>query len=102
MPIDPSLLGPATLAISQAVSSFTTFLPPLAEIRKNHPDIDPSFAADVRVGELAAIGITLGIGAMVSTLTGSSVPVIVGLATAVGLVVLYESVLKSDRPMEVK
>lgn len=100
--VDPNLIGPSTLAISQAVGSFNAFLPKLADIRKANPEHDPSFAADVRTGELAAVALTVGVGAIVSSLTNSPVPVTVGVITALGLVILYETTLKADRPMERK
>ena len=87
--IDPALIGPTTLAISQAVGSFTTFLPSLSEIRKNDPVNNPEFTADVRMGEVAAVSITLGVGVIVSSLTGSSAPAIVALVACLGLIVLY-------------
>jgi hypothetical protein len=100
--IDPSLIGPTTLAISQAISSFNTFLPSLSEIRKNDPMNDPEFTADVRMGEVAAVVITIGVGAIVSSLTGSSAPAIVALIASLGLVLLYETTLRAQRPLESK
>jgi hypothetical protein len=100
--IDPGLIGPTTLAVSQAIGSFTTFLPSLAEIRKNDPIHNPEFAADVRVGEIAAVCVTLGVGVIVSSLTGSNAPSVVALITALGLIVLYETTLRAERPMESK
>lgn len=102
MPVDPNLIGPSTLAISQAIGSFNAFLPKLAEIRKATPADDPSFAADVRTGEVAAVALTVAVGAIVSSLTGSHTPAVVSVVCAVGLVVLYESTLRADRPMEPK
>lgn len=100
MPVDPSLIGPSTLAISQAVTAFNSFLPKLADIRKSHPTEDPAFAADVRMGEVAAVALTVGVGAVASSLTGSPVPTVVAVVVAVGLVLMYESTLRADRPME--
>lgn len=100
--IDPGMIGPSTLAISQAVGAFNAFLPPLSEIRKNDPANNPEFAADVRMGEVAAVSITLGVGVIVSSLTGSSAPSVVALVASLGLIILYESTLRADRPMEVK
>jgi hypothetical protein len=100
--IDPGLIGPTTLAISQAVGSFTTFLPSLAEIRKNDPVHNPEFTADVRVGEVAAVAVTMGVGVIVSSLTGSNAPAFVALIACLGLIVIYESTLRADRPMEAK
>jgi hypothetical protein len=102
MPVDPGILGPATLAISSGVSAFQSFLPKLSEIRKASPSDDPSFAADVRMGEVAAVAVTVGVGAVASSLTGSPTPAVVAVVIAVGLVVMYESTLNADRPMEPK
>ena len=102
MPIDPGLIGPTTLAISQAVGSFTTFLPSLSDIRQKDPANNPEFAADVRMGEVAAVCVTLGVGVIVSSLTGSNAPALVAFIAAFGLIVLYESTLRAERPLEAK
>lgn len=95
MPVDPGLIGPSTLALTQAVGSFNAFLPKLADIRKAHPDQDPSFTNDVRTGEVAAVALTVGVGAVVSSLTGSPVPTVVAVVAAVGLVLMYETTLRA-------
>ncbi len=95
MPVDPQAASAALLAMTQAIAAFTTFLPPLTEIRKGNA-ADPLFAGDVRVGELAAASLTIGVGAVVSGLTGSNAPIVVSIITAMGLVILYESTLRSD------
>ena len=99
--IDPNLIGPTTLALSQAIGAFNAFLPDITEIRKHTPDNDPEFAADVRMGEVAAVALTIGVGTVLSSLTGSSAPVTVGLLVAIGLVALYEYTLRQNKPMEV-
>lgn len=102
MPIDPGLIGPTTLAVTQAIGAFNTYLPNLSEIRKKNVADDPAFAADVRTGEVAAVALTVGVGVIVSSLTGSSAPAIVGLIVALGLVFMYETTLRADRPLEGK
>jgi hypothetical protein len=102
MPVEPGLLGPTTLAISSGVSAFSTFLPKITDIRKANPNDDVSFAADVRMGEVAAAALTIGVGAIVSSLTGSSAPTVVAVIVALGLVIMYESTLRANRPMERK
>lgn len=99
MSADPAVTSAALIAMTQSIAAFQTFLPPLADIRKGSAD-DPGFAGDVRLGEVAAAGLTIGVGAIVGSLTGSSVPTVVAVVTAVGLVVLYESTLRASRPME--
>jgi hypothetical protein len=95
VPVDPQASSAALLAMTQAIGAFTTFLPPLAEVRKKTLD-DPLFAGDVRLGEVAAVGLTIGVGAIVSGLVGSNAPMLVSVVTAVGLVFLYESTLRSN------
>jgi hypothetical protein len=96
------LIGPATLAMSQGISAFMTFLPSLAEVRKADPVHDVSMAADVHMGEVAAITLTVGVGAVASSLTGSPVPVMVAVVVSILMLCLYESTLRADRPMEPK
>ncbi len=101
MPVDPSILGPSTLGLTTAVGAFNSFLPPLTEVRKTGLD-DPSFVADVRTGEVAAVALTVGVGAIISSLTGSPVPTLVSVVAALGLVLMYETTLRADRPLEPK
>ncbi len=97
--IPPEIVGPATLAITQGVSVFGQFLPPLTEVRKRNA-ADTEFAADVRLGEVAAAGLVIGIGAIASSLTHSTIPIVVATITALGLIFLYESTLRANRPFE--
>lgn len=99
---NPDIFGPATLAVTQGVSAFNAFLPRFSDVRKNHPESNPDFAADVRMGEVAAVTVTLGIGMIASSLTGSSMPALTALTVCIILVCLYESTLRADRPMEPK
>lgn len=100
MPIPPEAIGPTTLALTQAVGAFNSFLPHLSEIRKTDPKADPSFAADVRMGEVAAVALTIGVGAIASSMTGSTAPILVSMVAAAGLVFMYESTLRAHLPME--
>lgn len=95
MPVDPGLIGPASMSLTQSLSLFQGFLPKFAEIRKENPTTNPDFAQDVRMGELAASLLTIGIGATMSALTGSPVPSVIAIISAVGLIMLYESALRS-------
>lgn len=90
-------LGAATIALGQTVGAFQFFLPRLSDVRKAGPD-DADMIGDVRMGEVAAGALCLGIGAMVSSLSGSSVPVVVSLLTAVAMVCVYESALRGNKP----
>lgn len=96
MAVDPNVIGPATLSMTQSLALFQNFLPSFSDISKADPEVDISIANDVRRGELAAVLMTLGIGGMTSALTGSAVPSVVALVTCAGLVMLYESALKAQ------
>lgn len=94
-------LGAATIALGQTVGAFQFFLPRLSDVRKSTMD-DVDMVGDVRMGELAAGALCIGIGAMVSSLSGSPYPAIVSVATAGVLCLLYENALRRDRPMNPK
>lgn len=96
MPIDPGLIGPTTLGLTQSLSLFQGFLPKFSDIRKEDPTNNPDFVKDVRMGELAAAMLTIGIGAVMSSLTGTPYPAIISLISALGLIVLYETALQSN------
>jgi hypothetical protein len=98
--VDGAVISTATLALSMSFSAFNSFLPPLSEVRKQTEADNPPFAADVRLGELAAAALTVGIGGISSSLTGSPVPAVVSVIMALGLVMLYESTLRAHRPLE--
>lgn len=99
MAVPSDALGPATLAITQSVSSFQFFLPRLSEVRRADKEHNPDLVGDVRMGEVAAATLCLGIGAMVSSLSGSPYPAIVAVIMVVILVCVYETALRGDKPM---
>lgn len=96
MPVDGGLIGPATLGMTQGVTLFQSFLPKFTDIRKADPANNPDFVKDVRMGELAASLLTIGLGAMMSGLTGSAVPSVVAVLASAGLILLYETALMSN------
>lgn len=98
--IDGAALSVATVSITTSITAFYQFLPSISEVRKNSPN-DPEFAADVRMGEIAASIIALGVGAVFSSLAGSAIPVFGSLIIAAGLVFLYENILRGNRLFEV-
>lgn len=83
----------AMLAMTSGISSFTALLPELSDVRKSVGNMD--MTNDVRMGEVAAITLTLGIGLSASVMTKSPVPGMVAVVSAVALVILYESVLNT-------
>ena len=98
----PDITGTALLSVTQGIGAFGAFLPKISEVRRADPINNPDVAADIRMGEVAAATLTLGIGVIASSLTGSPVPVYTALLMVVILVSLYESTLRAHRPFEVK
>lgn len=94
------MFGPAMLSVTTSVQAFYTLLPKLSEVRKADPVANPDIAADVRMGEVGAVALTLGVGAIASSLTQSPLPAVTGVAMALVLVAVYETALKSHRPFE--
>ena len=93
--MDPSAIGPSITAMSTGIGAFGSMLPRLSDVRKTNPGDDPTTTADVRHGEVVAVVITVGVGVLMSALTKSNVPTYVALAVAIGLVLVYESTLRS-------
>lgn len=91
--------GPASVVLGTAVSSFIQILPPLADVRKASKD-DPNVAGDVRLGEVAAATIAIGVGAISSSLLGDPTPVFVAAIMALALICIWETALRGDRPLD--
>lgn len=89
------VFGPASLAAGQTLSSFSQFLPRLSEVRKASRD-DADMVGDVRLGEVAASAISIGIGVIASSLSGSPIPMYVCAFIAVILICVYESALRGN------
>ncbi len=98
--MDANIIGPATLSIGQGLSTFNSFLPKLSEVRRASISDNPDMAADVRLGEVAAGAVTVGIGVIASGLTQSNIPVITAVIVTLLLVIIYESTLRATRPFE--
>lgn len=94
-----NMFGPASMVLGQTISSFTTFLPPLSDVRKAGPD-DADMAGDVRLGEIAATALAVGVGAIASSLLGDPTPTVIALLVALALIVVYETALRGNRPMQ--
>jgi hypothetical protein len=98
---DPAIYGASILGVTQGFSAFIAFMPKLSEIRKaSGTDID--MTADVRMAEVASCVITIGVGVVSSSLTGSPTPAIVAVLVSLVLVAMYESTLNMERPFEPK
>lgn len=93
------MFGPAMLGVSAGIQAFQSMLPRITDIRKETTD-NSSFAADVRLGEVAASTLTIGVGIIASSLTQSVIPVYTSMLMAIILIAIYESTLRADRPFE--
>lgn len=93
MAVEPGVIGPATLSLTAAIGLFQGFLPNYAEIILMDPN-DPRTVSDVRMGEVAAGVLTLGVGGILSALTGSSVPTYVAMTATAMMVIMYEVALR--------
>jgi hypothetical protein len=88
------------LSVSTSIATFTALLPSLSEVRKADHN-DPDAVADVRMGELAASALVVGIGVIATGVAGSPAPVAASILCALALVAVYESVL-SVKPNQVR
>lgn len=94
MPATPRAeIGSASLSITQAVISFSAFLPNFVEVGKADKE---QIAGEVRLGELAATTIALSIGALLSWLSGSSIPFGIAAFMSFVLVAMYEVALRKE------
>ncbi len=96
----PELLGAATIGLSQGFAASQSFLPKLSEVRKTDASKNPEIIGDVRMGQIATAVITIGTGAIVSSLTGSPIPTYVAVVVVIGIAALYEVALRGDRPFD--
>lgn len=92
---NPEMLGPASLALGNTVNSFGVFLPKLTEVRRAGAR-EPSMVKDVRLGQIGAVAVAMGFGAIMSSLSGSPVPVYVSFFMSAVIVGLYEQALRSE------
>ena len=97
--LDPAIIGLTMQAVSQAASAFAQYVPKLTDVRKAEPD-DLSMMGDVRIGEIAAVTLTVGVGVIASGLTGSPAPSIIAAIMCLVMLALYESALRGDKPFE--
>jgi hypothetical protein len=93
-------VGVAAIALSQSIGQFQAYMPKLSEIRRADPQADIDMVGDVRMGEIAAFVGSLGVGVIVSSLTGDPTPAYVSVAVCIILIGVYESALRSHRPLE--
>ena len=84
----------AVTAMGTTVSVFPAFLPRLEDVRKCDKN-DKNMAGDVRLGEVASVGIALTVGFMLSQMSGSSLPLFTAALICAVIVGVYEFALSS-------
>lgn len=77
---------PAATAVLIGVNVFSDLLPKVT-------DLAGASKQTVRLGELGAAGITIGLGVLMSSVTHDPIPLGVAIALAAGLVMFYEYAL---------
>lgn len=91
MPYSPQdVLAPMLLG----VTSFTAFMPSLQEVRAATDGT--SVAKDVRTAEIAAGSVVVIAGLLIAMWSHEYYPLMIALLSVVGMVFLYESVLKME------
>lgn len=97
--IDPATAASISLAIGQTVGSFTFFLPRLADVRQAARD-DTLIRGDVRMGQVAAASLSIGIGAIMSQVTGNIYPIVVSSMVVLIIAAVYEVAMNTERIFE--
>lgn len=99
MTADAAALTASTLALSQTMASYATFMPPLREVRQAGPN-DASMRGDVRLGQIAAGALSLGVALVLANMTGSTLPVTAAVAVALIIAIVYEAARRGERLLE--
>jgi hypothetical protein len=92
-------LGVAAIALTQTYAQFQSYMPKITDVRKADP-ADTEMVGDVRMGEIASLIGSLGVGLIVSSITGDPTPAYVSVGVSLTLIMLYEYTLRANRPME--
>lgn len=93
MVADPGTVAAASVSIGQTVVAYQFFLPRLSEVRRADPG-EPGMRGDVLLGQIAAAGLSVGVGGTLTWLTGSPIPLWVTIFTAVIIAAVYQFAMK--------
>jgi undecaprenyl pyrophosphate phosphatase UppP len=97
--IDPAAATAATVSLGQTVAAFTFFLPKLSEVRQAARD-DSLVRGDVRLGQVAATALAVGVGLMMYKLSDSIAPVTIAVLTSLIVGAIYEVAMDTERLFE--
>lgn len=95
MTVDAGASAAASIALGQTVGAYAFFLPPLREVRRAGA-ADSAMRGDVRMGQIAAAALSLGVATILANLTGSTMPVIATAVVALIIAFLYETALRGE------
>lgn len=88
--------GVSVTVAGMMMSGFSSLLPTLREVRQASPG-DQTMVNDVRYGQCAAATLAIGIGALMTWLTKSPVPLYVAIAAALLYAGIYEMALRNGK-----
>jgi len=91
---DSGAVSAATISLGQTVVAYQFFLPRLDTVRNANPE---EIRGDVMLGQVAAGALSLSVGLLLSSMTGSHLPTFTALFIAVVIAAVYQYAL-SRRP----
>lgn len=95
MPESGNVQAAAAVSIGQVVTVYSIMLPPLTQVRRATAD-DPAMRGDVRMGQVGAAAVVIGIGFVLSNLTGSMVPTGIAIFMSAVISAVYESAMRQN------
>src|SRR5262245_21208192 len=99
MAADAAVVTAAALSLTQSVGAYSFFLPRLADVRQASSN-DPTMRGDVRMGQVAAAALSIGIGVIMSMLVESPLPAVVAVAVSFIIAMIYSTAQTTDHLLE--
>lgn len=96
---DPGVSAATAVSLGQTITVYALFLPSITEVRRASSE-DPQIRGDVRMGQLAGATLSIGVGVVLTQMTGSSVPVMVAAFIAAIIAGIYEFAMRGERMFE--
>jgi small-conductance mechanosensitive channel len=92
---DAAAVGVSTIAIGQSVVAYQFLMPKLSEVRRADP-ADELMQGDVFWGQIGAAALAVAVGLMLTSLTGSRIPLYTSMFIAALLAVVYHFAWRSQ------
>lgn len=96
---DAGAASAAAISLGQTVVAYQFFLPSLSDVRRAGRE-DAAMRGDVRLGQLAAGGVSLAVGVLLSGMAGSKLPLVVSGIIAGIIAVTYQIALSGQNLLE--